>query len=57
MSSRMRLRVNTNITHLLGQSARIKLRDEATLFLLSNTHITYCADIDYTIVCRAYVVE
>jgi hypothetical protein len=49
--------MDTDVAHLLGQCTRIKLRDEATLFFLSNAHVTDGADIDDAIVCAAHVVE
>lgn len=57
MSSRVRLRVDSYVTHLLCQCTRIKLRDEATLFFLSDAHVTDGADINHAIVCAAHVVE
>lgn len=57
MSSRVRLRVHTDVAHLLGQCTRIKLGDEATLFFRTNAHVTDGADIDDAIVCAAHVVE
>lgn len=57
MSSCVRLRVDSYVTHLLCQCTRIKLRDEATLFFLSDAHVTDGADINHAIVSAAHVVE
>ena len=57
MGSRVRLRVHSDVAHLLSQGARIKLRDEATLFFLPDRHVTDGADIDHAIVGAAHVIE
>ena len=57
MGRRVRLRVHSDVAHLLSQGARVQLGDEATLLLLSDAHVTDGSNINHTIVGAAHVVE